>query len=69
MPLLLLTMALDPAGPLDHPPGVLTPRRKSHGRGRPRPPPRSLFLPPRRFRPRPRSACGNSSLTASASSW
>ena len=48
MPPLLSTMALGPAGPLDHPPGVLTPRRESHGRGQPRPPPRPLLLPPRR---------------------
>ena len=33
-------MALGPAGPLDHLPGGLTPRRESHGRGRVRPPPR-----------------------------
>ena len=44
---LLMAMALGPAGPLDHPPGVLPPRRESHGRGRPLPPPRPLLLPPR----------------------
>ena len=43
-------MALGPAGPLDHLPGVLTPRPDSHGRGRTRPPPRPLLLPPRRSR-------------------
>ena len=47
---LLSTMALGPAGPLDHLPGVLQPRRESHGRGRLRPPPRPLLLPPRRSR-------------------
>ena len=41
-------MALGTAELLDHMPGVLTPRRESHCRGRPRPPPRSLLLPPRR---------------------
>ena len=45
---LLLTMALGPVGPLDHLPGVLTPRRESHGRRWPRSPPRPLVLPPRR---------------------
>ena len=45
---LLLTMDLGPAGPLDHRPGVLPPRTEFYGRGRPRPPPRPLFLPPRR---------------------
>ena len=44
------TMALGPAGPLDHLLGGLTPRRESHGRGRVRPPPRPLLLPPRRSR-------------------
>ena len=53
---LLWTMASGPAGPLDQMPGVLTPRRESHGRGRPRPPPQPLFLPLRlspwyQFRP------------------
>ena len=43
-------MALGPAGPLDHLPGGLTPRRESPGRGRVRPPPRPLLLPPRRSR-------------------
>ena len=45
---LLSTMALGPAEPIDHPPGVLRPRRESHGRGRPRPRPRHLLLSPRR---------------------
>ena len=35
-------------GPLNHRPGVLTPRRESHGRDRPRPPLRPLLLPPHR---------------------
>ena len=39
---------LGPAGALDHLPGVLPPRRESHGRGRLRPPPRPLLLPPLR---------------------
>jgi len=47
---LLSTMALGPAGPLDHLPGGLTPRPESPGRGRVRPPPRPLLLPPRRSR-------------------
>ena len=46
----LSTMALGPAGPLDHLPGGLTPRREFPGRGRVRPPPRPLLLPPRRSR-------------------
>ena len=37
-----------PVGPLDHLPGVLTPRCGSRGRGRRRPPPRPLSLPLRR---------------------
>ena len=41
---------ISPAEPLDHLPGALPPRRESHGRGRIRPPPRSLLLPPRRSR-------------------
>ena len=45
---LLSIMALGPAGPLDHLPGGLTPRRESHGHGRVRPPPQPL--PPRRSR-------------------
>ena len=56
---LLSTMTLSPAGPLDHLPGVLTPHRESHGRGRRRPPPRPLFLPPRRsllYQSRPTAA-------------
>ena len=47
---LLSTMALGLAGPLDHLPGRLTPRRESHGRGRLRPPPRALLLMRRRSR-------------------
>ena len=43
-------MALGPAGALDHLPGVLPPRRESHGGGRFRPPPLPLLLPPRRPR-------------------
>ena len=43
-------MALGPAGPFDHFPGGLTPRPESPGRGRVRPPPRPLLLPPRRSR-------------------
>ena len=43
-------MALGPAGPLDHLPGGLTRRREFPGRGRVRPPPRPLLLPPRRSR-------------------
>ena len=53
---LLSTMALSPAGSLDHLSGVLTPRRESYGRGRPRPPPRPLVLLPRqssRYQSRP----------------
>ena len=34
-------------GPLDHPPGVLSPRHGSHGRARDRPSVWPLFLPPR----------------------
>ena len=45
---LLSTMALGPAGPLDHLPGMLTPRREIRGRGRPCPPPRPLLLPSHR---------------------
>jgi len=44
------TMALGPAGPLDHLPGGLTPRRESPGRGRVRPTPRPVLLPPSRSR-------------------
>ena len=39
-----------PAGPLDHLPGGLPPRRECNGRGRVRPRPRPLPLPPRRSR-------------------
>ena len=42
---LMSTMALDPAGPRDHPPGELTPHHESHDHGRPRSPPRPLCLP------------------------
>ena len=72
---LLSTMALGPAGHLDHLPGGLTPRRESPGRGRVHPPPRPLLLPPRRsrrcqYRPTATAqSCGNSSLTAYAPSW
>ena len=72
---LLSTMALGLAGPLDHLPGVVIPRRESHGCGRPRPPPRTcssrLSCPhgTHSVRPRLRRACGNSSLTTSAPSW
>ena len=72
---LLWTMASGPPGPLDQLPGVLTYRCESHGRGRPRPPPRTLLLPPpchhgiNFVRPRPRRASGNSSPTTSASPW
>ena len=31
---LLFIMPLSPTGPLDHPPGVLSPRREPHGRCR-----------------------------------
>ena len=41
-------MALGPAGPLDHLPGELQPRRKSYARGWLRAPPRPLLLSPRR---------------------
>jgi len=43
-------MALGPPGPLDHFPGGLTPRRESPGRGRVRPTPRPVLLPPSRSR-------------------
>ena len=57
-------MALGPAGPLHHPPGVLTPRRESYGHGRLRPPPRPLLLPPRRS---PR--CKSRPTTTAQSLW
>ena len=44
---LLLFMISGPAGPLVHPPGVLTPRREAHGCGRLWPSIRSLLLPRR----------------------
>ena len=71
---LLLTMALGPAGALEHPPGALITRRESYGRGRPRSPrdpcscrlagPHGTDL----VRPQPLRACENPSLTAPASS-
>ena len=39
-------MAFGLAGALGHLPGVLPPHRECHGRGRLRPPPRPLLLPP-----------------------
>ena len=47
---LLSTMALGPAGPLEHLSGGLIHHREFHGRGRVHPPPRPLVLPPRRSR-------------------
>ena len=65
-----------PVGPLGHLPDEVQPRRKSHWRGRLRPPPRPLLLPNRRsarchYRPTAttQSLYGNSSLTAHAFSW
>ena len=40
-------MASGPVGPLEHLPHMLTPRRESHGRDEPHPPPRPRLLPPR----------------------
>ena len=45
---LLLIMASGPAGPLDHPSGVLPPRREPHGRDRPHPSLWPRLLPPHR---------------------
>ena len=42
---LLQIMDWGPAGPVDHLPGVSTPHRESHDRGRPRRPLRPLLLP------------------------
>ena len=62
-----------PGGPVHHLPGVLRPRRKSHGRGRPRPPPRPLLLSPRlspRYPFRPTATAQSLwELLPSASSW
>ena len=72
---LLFTMAVGPAGPLDHLPGVLTPRRSptaaagSVHSGAPCSCRLAGLHGANSVRPRPRRACGNSTVTAHASSW